>query len=316
MIVAAGLSPAWQRIMQFARLTPGEVNRAAQVVECASGKVLNVGRAVQQLGIAVRTVAPIGGATGEAIAAEFAREQLAASWVRTAAPTRTCTTLLDTEQGTVTELVENAGPLTEVEVDAFISEFRIAAEQAELVALTGSLPPGVPRDCYARLMKMTPARAILDARGPELLAALLRRPFLVKPNRSELEQTCKRSLADEAALLAAMRHLNRLGAEWVLVTQGAGPAWLTSRQETYRFDPPLLERPVNPIGCGDCLTAGIAVAMTAGRPLPEAVAYGLAAASQNAAELLPARLQRDKLDPLERAVLVTPQSNPSLESAT
>lgn len=31
MIVAAGLTPAWQQIMRFEQFLPGEVNRAAEV---------------------------------------------------------------------------------------------------------------------------------------------------------------------------------------------------------------------------------------------------------------------------------------------
>ena len=46
MIIAAGLTPAWQQIMRFERLATGQVNRAREVAWCASGKVLNVGLAL------------------------------------------------------------------------------------------------------------------------------------------------------------------------------------------------------------------------------------------------------------------------------
>ena len=49
MILAAGLSPAWQQIMTLAELRIGEVNRARDVQWCASGKVLNVGLALHRL---------------------------------------------------------------------------------------------------------------------------------------------------------------------------------------------------------------------------------------------------------------------------
>ena len=42
MIVAAGLTPAWQQLMAFDALEPGAVNRAREVTWCSSGKVLNV----------------------------------------------------------------------------------------------------------------------------------------------------------------------------------------------------------------------------------------------------------------------------------
>ena len=50
MILAAGLTPAWQQILSFRRFIPGEVNRAEQSIWCGSGKVLNVGCALHHLG--------------------------------------------------------------------------------------------------------------------------------------------------------------------------------------------------------------------------------------------------------------------------
>ena len=90
-------------------------------------------------------------------------------------------------------------------------------------------------------------------------------------------------------LLTAMREVIDLGAEWVLVTDGPHPAWLASRTESYRLTPPPVEV-VNPIGCGDCVAAGIAIGIARGEDVPSAVRLGLAAAADNATRMLPARL--------------------------
>jgi fructose-1-phosphate kinase PfkB-like protein len=50
---------------------------------------------------------------------------------------------------------------------------------------------------------------------------------------------------------------------------------------------------VNPIGCGDCLAAGIAVGVESGLEMVEAVSLGIAAARENARSLLPARIDRE-----------------------
>ena len=81
MIIAAGLSPAWQQILLFDRFTPGEVNRAAQSHWCASGKVLNVGIAVGRLGTECRTVSPVGGPAQESFDREFAELGITVDWV-------------------------------------------------------------------------------------------------------------------------------------------------------------------------------------------------------------------------------------------
>ena len=67
MILAAGLSPAWQQIVLLEALHLGEVNRASEVHWCASGKVLNVGLALHHLGAKSLTLSPLGGANGAAI---------------------------------------------------------------------------------------------------------------------------------------------------------------------------------------------------------------------------------------------------------
>lgn len=306
MILAAGLTPAWQQILVFDRLELGEVNRSRTALACASGKVLNVGRACHALEAATLALAPVGGPSGEAIIREFAQANCPASWVQTSATTRTCTTLIDRSSNVVTELVENAAPLSSAELADFVSRYSAAAATAELVVLTGSLPPATPSSFYAQLLERTCGRTLLDVRGPELLAALPRRPWLVKPNRAELEHTWGRSLADERALRAAMRDLNHQGAEWVLVTQGPGPLWLSSATQCFRFDPVPNPRPVNPIGCGDCLAAGIAVGMVRGEPLPDSVALGIAAAAANADDLLPARLAPRDVAERRRTAAIQP----------
>ncbi len=171
-IVAAGLSPAWQQILVFERFVPGAVNRAAEAYWCGSGKVLNVGISLAHLGAECRTIAPLGGAARAAIEAEFETLGAALAPITCHEPTRVCTTILDCATGTTTELVENARPLAPEEVAAYIEEFAAEAAQAAVVVLTGSLPAGVPSTFYRDLLDRTPGKAILDVRRPELAAAL------------------------------------------------------------------------------------------------------------------------------------------------
>ena len=71
MILAAGLTPAWQQILAFRRFIPGEVNRAHTAAWCASGKVLNVGCALHHLGAASKSLCLVGGTSGEQVRADF-----------------------------------------------------------------------------------------------------------------------------------------------------------------------------------------------------------------------------------------------------
>jgi 1-phosphofructokinase family hexose kinase len=300
-IVAAGLSPAWQQILEFDEFTAGEVNRARQAVWCSSGKVLNVGLALGHLGAPSTTVALVGGAPREAIEKEFADLGFVGRWVAATRPTRVCTTLLDRATGQTTELVENAAAVTAQELAEFRRQYAEVAATAKLRVLSGSLPPETPPTFYRELLQAAPGAAVVDARGPELLAALEERPLLVKPNREELARTVGRPLAEEADLWRAMQEIVERGAEWIVVTNGSGDVLGTSARESYRWTPVRVPT-VNPIGCGDCLAAGVAVALSEGRDVPAAVAFGIAAAADNAAQLLPGRLDRQRIGRWESQV--------------
>lgn len=126
---------------------------------------------------------------------------------------------------------------------------------------------------------------------------LPRKPWLVKPNREELAATLQRDLTREEHLHQGMRELLNLGAQSVLITRGNAPALLATREELWQLTPPKVTT-VNPIGCGDSLAAGIAIATHEDAPLVEAVRFGMAAAAHNAELLLPARLNRARVNEL------------------
>jgi tagatose 6-phosphate kinase len=289
-IVTVGLSPAWQQILVFERFSLAEVNRASEAHWCGSGKVLNVGITLSHLGAKCRTIAPLGGAAGAAIEAEFQSLGARLHAVECREPTRVCTTILDRATGTTTEFVENARPLSSDEIAACVEAFAAEAAQAKVVVLTGSLPEGVSSTFYCELLDRTEAQAVLDVRGPELTAALARRPLVVKPNREELAKTFARDLHSESELLSAMRQLNVDGAQWVVVSAGKDAVLATSAEGAYRLVPPAVEKVVNPIGCGDALAAGIAVAIERGADVIDAVRYGMAAAADRLRLLLPGRV--------------------------
>ena len=111
-------------------------------------------------------------------------------------------------------------------------------------------------------------------------------------------------MADERELHASMRELNDRGAEWVVVTEGAAAVWASTRDQLWKAIPPRVENVVNPIGCGDCLAAGIAVALDGGRDMIDALRYGIAAASDNLRTMIPARIDRKVVEKIAATIEV------------
>ncbi|MEI8018187.1 MAG: PfkB family carbohydrate kinase [Schlesneria sp.] len=288
MILAAGLTPAWQQILSFRRFIPGEVNRAQQAVWCGSGKVLNVGCALHHLGVQSKTLCLVGGNSGEQICADFQSMNIPVRWVKSRIPTRVCTTILDETTKSTTELVENSNSIPLEELDLFLDAFVEESASAQVVVLSGSLPAGAPSDFYRLLLEKTSAKAVLDIRGLELDATLSMRPYVVKPNREELARTVGRDFASELDLVAAMSELRDRGAEWVVVSQGAGPLLAVGPDGLIQIEIPKIDV-CNPIGCGDCLAAGIAAGIDRNLTMYESLKLGIRSAAENASVLLPAR---------------------------
>jgi 1-phosphofructokinase family hexose kinase len=304
LILAAGLTPAWQQILVFDRLLPGEVNRAREAVWCGSGKVLNAGLAVHHLGGPSMSLAPLGGPPLLEIEREFAEMDVARRWIRTEAATRVCTTLLDHGTRQITELVENGRPLSDGELRKYFDAYCEEAARADVAVITGSLPAGTQVSFYRELVAATRCPTVLDFRGEGLLSVLDLKPYVVKPNREELGQTFGRILGDDAALVEAMRELNRRGAQWVVITEGAKAVWVSSTDHVYRLVPPRIEEVVNPIGCGDSLAAGIAWATRRGDSIVDAVRLGIGAAGDNLGKMLPCRLELKRVEELADRVAV------------
>ncbi len=288
MILAAGLTPAWQQILTFPRFIPGEVNRASQANWCASGKVLNVGCALHLLGVPSKTLCLIGGETGRQVRADFEELHAAVRWIESREPTRVCTTILDQSTGRTTELVENSRRITDDELARFANAFVEEAVAAQVVVLTGSLPEGAPTNFFRRLLEKIRAKTVLDIRGAELNEALETKPFIVKPNREELAKTVGRQLVSDEDVVEAMSELRQRGAEWVVTSNGSAPLLALGPEGLVRIEPPRIVI-CNPIGCGDCLAAGIAAGIDQGMSMRDAFALGVRAAAENAQGLLPAR---------------------------
>jgi 1-phosphofructokinase family hexose kinase len=265
--------------------------------------VLNAARAVHHLGGPGKALTVVGGTPGQAIGRDFAQLGIPARWVESATPTRVCTTILDASRRTATELVPESAELPSAERDAFLAAYAEEAATAAAVVLIGSLPPGTPADFYRDLLAHTSGKAVLDVRGPELLAALNARPFLVKPNREELERTLGRALGGDRDLFEAMEEINQRGAEWVLITDGGKPAHARGDGRLYRLRP-LAQQVVNPIGCGDCMAAGIAWATAHGREPLDALRFGMAAAADKLGQVLPGVIDRGRVEALAASVEV------------
>lgn len=308
-VMCLGLSPALQRTLLFDRLDVGEVNRARQVVESAAGKALNTARALATLGASVQTAGFNGGQTGRTVAALLKTYGVVSALTPMAAETRVCSTLIDEATGIVTELVEEAPAPGRVAVARFVRENLKHVNAASLLAISGTLPPFIADDFYVVFVQAAAQAGVpvvIDSHKAALVNVLFERPLLAKLNVRELAATLHEPMNTEKRILRGMRDMAGMGARNVFVTHGGQSAYLLTPLRAWRLTPPVVERHVNPIGSGDCTTAGIVHALLRGKRLPEAVRYGLACGSANVESLTPAHFETRRVRVLYRHVRCEP----------
>ena len=297
-ILVTALSPDDKLIYQFDNnLCLGEVNRAACVHRVAAGKGINATRAARILGASVRVVGVVGGPGGERIVKGLESIGAESSLIRTVSPTRCCVTLIERSGGTVTELVENSGPVTDLEVEEFKRMFTGALAQASVVLLTGSVPDNCPESIYGELIGCVRRErgdipVIVDAQSGLLLESLKGRPTVVKPNRKEIAQALGIPEPADPDLPHAARELIRRGAQSVLISAGHGRVFYTDGREDIWYLPPVVDS-LNTVGCGDALAGAMAAGFHIGLSIGEVVALGLASASASARTLYPAQFEAE-----------------------
>jgi tagatose 6-phosphate kinase len=307
MILCIGTTPTVQRTMVFDRFETDEVNRAAEVYEYASGKAVNVGRVLGALGARAMVVGFAGGTRGRFLAEDLEAAGVQTQFATVEAQTRLCTTILDRSAGATTELVEEAGAVTDAQcahLEEIIDLWLGAANDAasDVMVFSGTLAPGVPADFISRWISRGP-RVIVDAKGEPLRLAIERGgECVVKVNRQELAQTIGADLHGEREVVeAAKRTCPRDG--WVIVTMGRDGLIGYDGSDVWRVRGPELKA-VNPIGSGDAVAAGVAAGISWGLPFGQVLRLGAACGMANALTLLAGQVRTDDVEQLRGAIEV------------
>jgi 1-phosphofructokinase family hexose kinase len=282
-IICLGPTPALARTMTFAKITPDGVNRAVCIHEFAAGKATNVARVLHTLGEKALLSGFIGGDNGEILRADLDQVGIANDFVTVKPTTREAITAIDQSARTATELLEEAQPLAAQDYFTLLGKLSQHLDEAKILVLSGRLPPKAGEDFYAQCQQTagSSVRVIVDTVGPALLATLAHRPFVIKPNQSEIAATLGIEITSEKALRDAMRQLVDRGAQWVVATRGKEATVVSNGKSFWSVSTPEV-KVVSAIGSGDAFAAGLAAALVHGDAMPEAFKLAAACGAANA----------------------------------
>lgn len=245
------------------------------------GGGINVARVLQRLGADCLALYAAGGTSGALLGELLQAEQVPGLCMPIAGQTRESFHVHELAGRQEFRFVMPGPTLDEAEWQACLQRIMAMPSPRYLVA-SGSLPPGVPDDFYARLARYCRSqgiRLVLDASGPALAAALAEGVYLCKPSLGELRALTGEPLVTATEWRAAAQQLVAHGrAEVVVVSLGPDGALLAARDA-------LIQAPALPvvaqgaIGAGDSLVGGLVQGLAAGASLREALALGMAASA-------------------------------------
>lgn len=257
-------------------------------LRCTAGKSdpggggINVARVVRRLGADVTTIYPAGGLTGQLLQRLIDQEKVQSLIVHATQETREDFTVLEQSTDKQFRFVLPGPQLSESEWRSCLDLLASFKSPPKFVVASGSLPPGVPDDFYARIAQLTKgmgARLLLDSSGPALQAALEEGVYLIKPNLRELVELAHMPLDGQGAWVEASRSLVTGGrAEIVALTLGHDGALLVTHDQVWRAQPVPL-KPVSAVGAGDSFLGGMVRSLLSGHDLATAFRYGSAAGS-------------------------------------
>lgn len=305
-MITVTLNPAVDKTYTAESLILGQVNRMESVKNIAGGKGINVTKVLRQYEYPVTALGFFGGYGGRMIQDAMEDMGVRCRFTHVEGETRSSINIL-ARDGYVTEILEPGPSIKEKELAAFLDVYERELERCCLVILSGSVPERVPADIYATLIKMAgerKVRVLLDSSGIPLREGVRACPYMVKPNRRELEFLLGRSLKNLEEIRAGAELLQKGGIPHVLVSMGEkGMLYLREGRCLYAKVPKIAA--VNTVGCGDSAVAAFAMGLfmeKEGRAMLQSCA-GISAA--NAYSLENAVIPKEKAKEIMEKVEIT-----------
>lgn len=303
MILTVTLNPAVDKNCHINELVLGQVNRLQNVLSIAGGKGVNVTKILRQFEYPVTAIGFLGGYTGQLIQERLTEMGAECHFTYIDGVTRVSTNIL-ADNGYVTEVLEPGPVISSEEMRRFLSEYKRQIKRAEIVVLSGSIPGGVPEDVYETLTihaKEAGCKVFLDTSGEALKKGVRALPYLIKPNKKEMEYLVGRKLADVETIKSEMQSLLDEGIEKVIVSMGA-QGFLYGDKDGIAEQKSYAVKSVNTVACGDCLVASLCMSEQGQVERTVALKRAAALAAANATTAISAHIPMELYEEFTRCL--------------
>ncbi|MDO4273494.1 MAG: 1-phosphofructokinase [Eubacteriales bacterium] len=249
----------------------GEVNRVKECAYTPGGKGLNVSKPAAISGAQVVATGFVGGHAGNYIEASLEPFHIKSAFYHLEAESRSCINIWDEVNHQQTEFLEPGFTVSEDDFLGFIEKFKSLVKDADVVAMSGSVPKGLDGTAYQKLVQIVKAagkKVILDTSGKLLEMGIQACPTMIKPNIDEIRMLTGKSCDNMDDIIQAAKEIHSRGVEIVAVSLGGDGAFVVCDEGIYQAKVPKIDA-VNTVGCGDSMIAGFALGLSEGLPIEE-----------------------------------------------
>lgn len=278
-IVTLTMNPALDKSSRVTNIRPDSKLRCDPPKYQPGGGGINVSRAIHKLGGESRCSYLAGGPHGQHIQLLLDEEGVAQHVIPVEGWTRENFIVVDKSNNQQYRFGMPGDEVSEKEWQQTLKEMETLCQKADYIVGSGSLPPGVPQDFWARLARIAKnndARYIVDTSGEALEMAANEGVYLLKPNLGELGALSnKESVTAMEQEDLARKLISSQLCEVVVVSMGPQGAMLVAEDQViYVPAPTVLKK--STVGAGDSMVAGMVLSLSQNKPLQEVVAFGVA----------------------------------------
>lgn len=283
MIYTVTFNPSLDYVVSVEDFAVGKVNRASSAERILpGGKGINVSIVLTNLGIDNKAIGFTAGFTGEVLKNLLRERNINYDFISLDEGTTRINVKLKT--GMETE-INCQGPVVKEQFIGTLYEKLDYLDEDDYLVLAGSIPDTMPKSLYMDIidrLKYNKSKVIVDATGELLLNVLPYKPFLIKPNITELGLLFNVEIKDREDVIFYGKKLMEKGAENVLVSMAEeGAVLLAGDGGIYQKKAP--EGIVkNSVGAGDSMLAGFLAGYIETKDYEKALSMGICAGSASA----------------------------------
>lgn len=271
MILTVTLNAAIDKRYVVDNFKVGEVNRVKECAYVPGGKGLNVSKPASIAGAKVVATGFVGGHAGNYIEDALKPFGIESAFYHVDSESRSCINIWDETNRVQTEFLEPGFTLTNEDFEGFLKKFKQLVQDADVVAMSGSVPKGLDGSAYQKLVavvKEAGKKVILDTSGKLLEDGIQAKPTMIKPNIDEIRMLTGSPCEDMEEMIAAAEKIQKSGVELVVISLGRDGSLAVCEDGVYRAIVPKIDA-VNTVGCGDSMIAGFALGISEGLSVAE-----------------------------------------------